>query len=224
MGASRAIFLAEWLVEWRNPAGFVSALLFALIVLLAQSLAVPAYELSRPEVSQSAFFISILFASILGEYSRIARDQKTGTSFGLALTSASPARLFFGKMAVGLAQMTVLELCLFPMLVLFYNVPLSAGRPPCVIAAVCLSANFSFACLTTLLGAGLGAWKGASQALALPIMTLPFLLPVLVSATLGAARAISGEPVFPFAKLLLASNVSAALVGSLTYGKILGKQ
>lgn len=216
-----ALLTAEWEAECRNPSAFVSAALFALLVLLTQSLAYPERGAS-PSMAFAIFFVSAFFSAILAEHERTARDRKTGIAHMLALAPVGPRAIFLSRALIRVFWMTLTQICLLPFLVIFFNVSIEEqlGR----LAAACLLSNIALAGLTTLLGVAGAVWKGIGSALALPVLILPLAFPILALASVGIGRGYQELDVAPFLKLLLASDIIVLTVGCLTYGKLLGRQ
>ncbi|MBI4178883.1 heme exporter protein CcmB [bacterium] len=215
------IAAAEFKIEWRSPSAWVTSLLFAFLVLLTQALAFPAHLAALPEISFAAFFVSAFFAGILSENARLARDRRSGTPYFLALSAAAPERVFAGKSLAAFAILCLIQCFLFPFLVLFFNLPFAPAWPSAL--GLCLTANAALACLMTLFGTVTFAWKGVGASLGLPILILPMALPVLAAASIGSSLAWAGEPMVHYLKLLLATDIAVAVVGALSFGKLLGR-
>lgn len=216
-----ALLAAEWETECRNPGAFVSAVLFALLALLTQSLAYPVHG-AMPSMAFAIFFVSAFFSAMLAEHERIACDKKTGIAHMLALAPVGPQVIFAARMLMRVFWMTLTQVCLLPFLVIFCNIQIAPeiGR----VAAACLLSNVALAALTTLLGVAGAAWKSIGNALALPILIMPVAFPILALASVGVGRGFQGLAIAPFLKLLLAADIILVTVGSLTYGKLLGRQ
>lgn len=221
MKSGAAVLMAELKIEWRNPSGIVSAALFSLLVLLTQALAFPTHLAARPDIAFAAFFISGFFASLLAENSRLARERKTGTQYMLALSTTNASHLFLAKSLATFSLMGMIQLCLFPCLILFFNLPLYSPEPG--VALMCLCANFAIAGLTTLLGSATLSWKGIGSSLALPILILPNALPILAAVSIGTSLAWMHQPFIHYLKLLVASDIAVGMIGTLTYGKLSGR-
>lgn len=215
------LLAAELKVEWRHRQSFLSAGLFSLLVLLVQAISFSDVAHAATEIVFASFFISSFFASLLAEHARLARDRKTGIPCLLALSSASSPVLFAGKALALFGLICLIELVLLPFMIVFYNVPVSGPWP--AVAGLAVLANVALAGLMTLFGASAGSWKGMGQTLSLPVVILPLVLPVLVTASIGAARVFAGVPSAPFLKLLLAADVTICTVGALAYRKLLGR-
>lgn len=220
--AAASVLAAEFKIEWRRPAAFVSAALFSLVVLSTQALVLPDVAVARTDLACAVFFISAFFAALLAEHSRIAKEQKNAVPCLLALSSSSTFSVYLGKVSMSFILVCLIEAGLFPFLIVFYNLPLEKSLGGVV--GMSLLANFALACLMTLLGATASSWKGMRGALGLPLAILPLALPVLATVSIGSSRALSGLPFIPYVKLLLAADLSFWTVGVLSYGKLLGRQ
>lgn len=218
--ATMMVAAAELKSEWRSPFGFVCAALFSFLVLLTQALAFPTHLAARPEIAFAAFFVSTFFAGLLSENARIGRERKSGTPYLLALSTADAAWMYIGKAAVVFGVLGLIQICLFPFLVLFFNLPFPG---PLRAVLLCVEADVALACLLTLFGAAAFSWKGAGTILGLPILILPAALPILAAVSIGASSAWTGQPTVHYLKLLLAADLAIGTVGSLTYGKLLGR-
>ncbi|OGH60263.1 MAG: hypothetical protein A3G34_09455 [Candidatus Lindowbacteria bacterium RIFCSPLOWO2_12_FULL_62_27] len=221
MNPVSALAAAELKVECRNPSGVVSAAMFSCLALLAQALVLPGVVAARPEAAFAACFIAVFFSVLLAETGRMARESKTGTPFVLALSPACSPALFAGKSAVPFGFMMLVEACMAPLLIVFFNLPVRG--PWWAVALLAALVNLSLAGLTTLLGAAASSWKGVARAVSLPLLVLPLALPVLATAVVGAARAMAHDPFGAHLRLLLASALAIWTVGMATYGKLLGR-
>lgn len=215
------ILRCELKIEWRNSTGPVCAVLFSFLALLTQALSLPDRLSGDVSVAMAVFYVSVCFASILSENSRISRERKTGLPSLFSLSPAPSGDIFIAKTASIFFLIAFVEICLFPFLIIFFGLPVDARWVR--VLALILAANVALAGLMALFGAGTSSWKGIGQTLALPVMLLPLALPILATASIGSAHVFLNQPAAPYLKLLIAADLVILTAGALSYGKLLGK-
>jgi len=132
------------------------------------------------ELAGAFLWVSLLFAGILG-FGRNASTEREGNRIeGLLLAPVDPAALFAGKALANFCYLWMLEVILFPVFVLFFDVPAGLLLPGVLLVA--LVANVGLAAAGTLFGA-------ASQYVRARELVMPLLLfPVIIPLVLGAER------------------------------------
>ena len=149
---------------------------FAVLVLFGFALDPDRGILSR--ASAGLFWVAVLFSALLAVQRSFAIEAVDGGSDGLRLLGLDPAGIFMGKAAAVFVELAALELLLTIGVVVLYGVDLGGAGLMVATAAV---ATLGLAAAGTVYGA-LSAGLRVRETL-LPLLLLPVLAPVLLSAT-----------------------------------------
>lgn len=167
-------------LEWRSRVGVGQVLPFAVLVLLLFAFALDPDRGVLEQVTSGLFWVVVLFSAVLAVQRSFSVEADDGVLDALRLSGLSPAGVYLGKVAALVVELLVLEAVLLAGAALFYGTTFR-GWP--LLAAV--------AVLATVGIAGAGAVYGAlsvrlrSRDTLLPLLLLPLLAPVLISATRG---------------------------------------
>lgn len=170
-----AIFRKDLRTEYRTRYVFNAMLLFALVSFAAMSLAVGGVAIT-PLLAAVYFWIILFFSALTSLAQTFIRESETHTSVFLKLTAPTDA-VFFGRWAFHLVLVLLLEALLTPLSMLFFGTTISDWA--LWFAALSLGA-VGLVSTVTLLGALIAA-SGVRAAL-LPVLALPALMPLLVTA------------------------------------------
>lgn len=149
-----------------------------------QAGAVPARE-----ITGTLLWATIFFSSVIGLGRGLSVDSESGAGEGLVLAPIDPAALFAAKLVANLSFLSVTELVVVPLFMLFANVPIGLLVPGIVVVA--LPVNIGLAAVGTLFSAA--SRYSEARSVMLPLLTFPFSLPVILGASrLTSALLISG--------------------------------
>src|SRR5205823_891164 len=96
-----------------------------------------------------------------------------------------------GKAIGNLLFLSAIQVVAIPALALFYNLPI--GRPLLIVAGIVLLAMIGIVAVGTLFSAM--AVNTRLAELLLPMLSLPFFVPILMNAAQATTRVMSGRPV-----------------------------
>lgn len=175
-------------LELRSRVGMGQVLPFAILVLLLFAFALDPDRGVLERATPGLFWIAVLFSAVLTLQRSFGVEAEDGVLDALRLTGMAPAAIFLGKVAALSLQLVVLELVLGLGVVVFYDTQLAGIGLLVPVAA------------TATLGiAGAGSVYGAlsarlrSRDTLLPVLLLPLLAPVLISATRGFEVGLEGH-------------------------------
>ncbi|MCZ6917532.1 MAG: heme exporter protein CcmB [Gemmatimonadetes bacterium] len=211
-----AIVAKDAVVEWRTKTAFLSALVFAILVLSVLYFARDPTAVSALAVAPGALWVTFTFAAMLGLNRGFLLERENGAMDGLLLTPAPRTAIFVGKMSANLLFVGLIELISIPLFVLFYNVSITAGLP--ALLGVTAMATVAFVAIGTLLSSMVVRTRFAE--LMLPVLFLPFLIPPIVGAVQVTARVIGGRPLSEMAgwlKLLAAFDITFCVLAVLLF-------
>ena len=185
-----AIIAKDAMVEWRTKTAFLSAMVFAILVLSILFFARDPTAVSSLDVAPGALWVTFTFAAMVGLNRAFLLERENGAMDGMLLTPIPRTAIFVGKMGGNLLFVALVEAIGIPLFILFYNVSL-AGRLPQLILVTAM-ATVAFVAVGTLLSAMVVRTRFAE--LMLPVLLLPFLIPPVVSAVQVTARILAGRP------------------------------
>jgi heme exporter protein B len=210
-------------LEWRSKVGMGQVLPFALLVLLLFAFALDPDRGVLTRATSGLFWVIVLFSSVLTIQRAFVVEAEDGILDALRLTGLAPAAIYLGKVAALALQLLVLEAVLVVGVAVFYDAGLDG-------AGAGGAALLGLVALVATLGiAGAGAVYGAlaarlrSRDTLLPLLLLPLLAPVLISATRGFEVALGREagPGWPWAALLGIFAVAYLTLGALLFRPLL---
>ena len=185
-----AIIAKDAMVEWRTKTAFLSAMVFAILVLSILFFARDPTAVSSLDVAPGALWVTFTFAAMVGLNRAFLLERENGAMDGMLLTPIPRTAIFVGKMGGNLLFVALVEAISIPLFILFYNVSL-AGRLPQLILVTAM-ATVAFVAVGTLLSAMVVRTRFAE--LMLPVLLLPFLIPPVVGAVQVTARILAGRP------------------------------
>ncbi len=211
-----AIVAKDAVVEWRTKTAFLSALVFAILVLSVLYFARDPTAVSSLAIAPGALWVTFTFAAMLGLNRGFLLERENGAMDGLLLTPAPRTAIFVGKMSANLLFVGLIELISIPLFVLFYNVSITAGLP--ALLGVTAMATVAFVAIGTLLSSMVVRTRFAE--LMLPVLFLPFLIPPIVGAVQVTARVLGGRPLSEMTgwlKLLAAFDITFCVLAVLLF-------
>ncbi len=162
--------------------------LFALLSLLVFSFALELDKGAREEAVSGVYWVTLIFASLLGFNRSMAQERDNGNLDALLLAPVSRAAIFVGKLLGNFLFTMIVGLVMLPLMTLLYGLNLLDGW----IMLTAALGIFGFATIGTLL-ATLTVQTRAREAL-LPIAMLPIVLPFLLTAVRATKGILSGAP------------------------------
>ncbi len=185
------VMVKDLRLERRSKVGIAQVLPFAILVLMLFAFALDPDRGVLERATPGLFWVAVLFSAVLTLQRSFGVEAEDGVLDALRLSGMAPAGIFFGKVAALTLQLLALEAVLALGVAVFYGT---------VFHSVVLLVTVAL--LTTLGIAASGAVYGAlaarlrSRDTLLPLLMLPLLAPVLISATrafeIGLERQAAG--------------------------------
>jgi heme exporter protein B len=191
-----AIVRKDLLLELRTKDIVVSVLVFALLVIVVFSFAIDPTPQLVALVAPGILWVAFTFGGVLGLSRSFALEKAGGNLDGLMLAPVGRDVLFFGKMAGIFLFMVMVELVMFPIFAMLFN--LSFAMPELIPTAVL--ATLGIAAVGTVFSAM--AVNTRSREVMLPLLFLPVILPVVVAAVEASGVTIGGGDVDDLARWL----------------------
>lgn len=186
-----AVLRKDIAVEWRTRHGVYTAMLFAVMTVVAMGLATANASLT-PEAQAGLLWVALTFAAITGLARGFVVEEEQGTADMLRL-AARPSAVLAGKMLFHCALLFATEVVLIPLFLLLMSVKVSNWG---LFTLGLLAGSVGLAVCVTISGALVA--RATSRGALVGVLSLPVLIPLIglaVSsgkAALGAADAAMG--------------------------------
>lgn len=206
----------DLLIELRSRSVLLSALAFALLALTIFFFAWDPTAVASLDLAPGVLWVIFTFSGLLGLHRSFGVEQPTRAIDALLAAPVDREAIYLGKMLANLAFVAVVQAVSLPAVALLYNVPVGAYALP-LVGVVALAA-IGLVAVGTLFSAM--AVNTRLAELLLPLLALPFFVPVILPAAQATARLMSGRAVSEVAdylKLLAAFDIVFLVVCTLAY-------
>ncbi len=176
------------LSEMRTKEIISSVLVFTLLVIIIFNFAFGADQAMIRLVAPGILWVTFAFAGVLSLNRAFIPEKEQGCLEGLMMCPVSREVIYVGKMLGSLIFMLIIEAIALPIFVLLFNLPV-ISLPLIVIT---LLATIGFVSVGALFSAL--AVNTKAREMVLPILFLPIVVPVIISAVEASGLALSGEP------------------------------
>jgi heme exporter protein B len=198
-------FAAAWLVarkdleiEFRTRTAFFSALVFAVLALAIFYFAWDASIVSPNDRAPGVLWVVLTFSALLGLQRSFALEEHDRGIDALLVSPISRESIYLGKAIGNLIFLCAIQAVAIPALVLFYNMPI--GKPLLIVSGIVFLAMVGIVAVGTLFSAM--AVNTRLAELLLPMLSLPFFVPVLMNAAAASTAIFAGRPVSEVSHLL----------------------
>ncbi len=173
--------------EIRAKESVFSVLVFTLLVIVIFNFAFSSNQGTMKLVTPGILWVTFAFAGVLSLNRAFVMEKEGGCIEGLLACPISRETIYVGKMLGSLIFMLVVEAIALPIFALLFNLPVLS--PEVVITT--FLATIGFVAIGTMFSAM--AVNTKAREMVLPILFLPMVSPIIVSAVEASTLAISGE-------------------------------
>ncbi len=186
---SKAIAIAwkDVLSEMRTKETISSVLVFALLVVVIFNFAFSASQETMNLIAPGILWVTFAFAGVLSLSRAFILEKEESCLEGLMVCPVSREAIYVGKMLGSLLFMLVVEAIALPIFALLFNL---AVLSPQIITITFLT-TIGFAAVGTLFSAL--AVNTRAREMVLPILFLPIVVPLIISAVNASGLALSGK-------------------------------
>ncbi len=205
-------------IELRSRVFLYQVIPFAITTLVLLGFALDADRAALRNFSSGLYWVTVMLAALLTAQRSVSLERSSGAADAIRLSGVAAAKIFAGKSLALFVYLIVLELLMVLGIVVLYDATLTDAG---LAAATAVVATLGIAGAGTLYGV-LAAGSGVGETL-LPVLLLPVLAPVLISATRAFGDALGASSVNGWAWFGLVGLCSLLymLLGGLSYGPIL---
>ncbi len=183
-----AIVWKDLLSEMRTKETISSVLVFTLLVIVVFNFAFGSSQALMKQIAPGILWVTFTFAGVLSLNRAFIIEKEDASFEGLMASPVSRDAIYFGKAISSLIFMLIVEVIALPVFSFLFNIPVLS----LAVATLTLLSTIGFVAVGTLFSAM--AVNTKARELVLPILFLPVVSPVVISAVKGSAMAISGEP------------------------------
>ncbi len=182
-----AITWKDALSEMRTKEIVFSVLIFALLVILTFNFAFGASQETMRLVAPGILWVTFTFAGVLSLNRSFIPEKEDGCLEGLMVCPMSREVIYIGKMLGSLLFMLIIEIIALPIFAFLFNLPILSPQ----LVAITFLATVGFVAVGTLFSAL--AVNTKAREMVLPILFLPVVIPIIISAVKASGLALSGE-------------------------------
>jgi heme exporter protein B len=205
-GTPPGVLATAWLVarkdlriEFRTRSAFLAAVTFALVAVVIFRFAWDPTAVNALDLAPGVLWTIFVFSGLLGLHRSFGVEQADRAVDALLAAPVSREAIFLGKAFANLAFVAAVQLVTVPAVALFYDLPARGGILGALLGIAALAA-VGLVAVGTLFSAMTVNTRLAE--LLLPMLALPFFVPVVTPAALATARLLAGRPLAEVAPML----------------------
>jgi heme exporter protein B len=189
----------DLVIEFRTRSAFLAALVFALLAVVIFRFSWDPTAVAAIDLAPGVLWVIFVFSGLLGLHRSFGVEQADRAMDGLLAAPVSREALFLGKALANLLFVAGVQGIAIPAVALFYDLPVGGG----VLAGILLVAAMAAVGLVAV-GTLFSAMTVNTHLaeLLLPMLALPFFVPVVTPAAMATARLLAGRPMAEMAGLL----------------------
>lgn len=194
-------------VEVRTRSAFLAALVFALLGIVIFYFAWDVTAVAAVDLAPGVLWVIFALSGLLGLHRSFGVEQTDRAIDALLGAPIAREAIYLGKAAANLVFVIGVQLVAIPAVALFYNLPLG-GTEAVALGGIALLAAIGLVAVGTLFSAMTANTRLAE--LLLPVLALPFFVPIVMPAAQATARLLGGRPAVEslgWLKLLLAFDI-----------------
>ncbi len=209
-----AITWKDALSEMRTREIVFSVLVFTLLVIVIFNFAFNASQETMRLVAPGILWVTFTFAGVLSLNRSFILEKEEGCLEGLMVCPISREVIYVGKMLGSLLFMLIIEAIALPIFAFLFN--LDVLSPQLIVITVLTT--IGFVAVGTLFSAL--AVNTKAREMVLPILFLPIVIPIIISAVKASGLALSGAPwggLFPWLQIIGAFDAIFLVVSFLIF-------
>ncbi len=176
--------------ELRTKEMLSAMFVFSLLVIFIFNFAFDLRTDNATALAPGVLWVAIAFAGMLGLGRSFITERDRGSLAGLLLAPVDRSAIYFGKFIGNVLFISVVEVVILPLFIVFFNQPLAVLLP---LVGVVVLGTIGFAGVGTLFSAMVIHTR--ARDVLLPIMLFPVVVPVLLSAVRLTAGILDRLPI-----------------------------
>jgi heme exporter protein B len=216
---AQAVAAKDLRMEVRSRSAASTVLPFAATMLLAFGFALGPDRLLLTATAPALLWLAALFASVELCYRSYQNEAANNALVGLLLSPVEKGAVYLGKAAAAFVQLMVLLGVTAGIVIVLFGLPV--GPSPVLLVLVAMLGIGGLSALGSLLG--LLAVRGRTRQAALPVLVLPLVSPVIITATRATTGLTQGNTsgIAGWMGLLAAFDAAFLAVGYIVFAHLL---
>jgi heme exporter protein B len=193
-------------IEFRTRTAFLAVLVFAILGVAIFYFAWDATAVAAIDLAPGVLWVIFTFSGLLSLQRSFGVELAERAMDGLLLSPIDREAIFLGKVLANLMFVAAIQLLTIPSVALLYNLPFGRALP--ILFSIALPAAVGLVAIGTLFSA-MAANTHLAELL-LPMLSLPFFVPIVYGAAQATSMLLAGRPMaeaWPFLKLLIAFDL-----------------
>lgn len=214
-----AVVAKDVAAELRTREMLSSMSVFSLLVMLIFNFAFELRADDQKTLAPGVLWVAVTFAGMLGLSRSFIVEKDRGSIEGLLLAPVDRSAIFLGKMLGNVLFMAAVEFIVLPAFVVFFNLP---ARHLPALAGVVVLGTIGLSGVGTLFSAM--AVHTRARDVMLPVLLLPVVVPVMLSAVKLTAAIVDGLPfaeVQNWLSLLVGFDIIFAALSFMLFGYVI---
>lgn len=203
-------------LEMREKSGIVSAISFSILGVTLFFFAWDPTAVTSGDLAPGVLWVVFTFGGLLALHRSFGSEQPTRAIEALLASPVEREAIYLGKAAANLVFVLAIQLVSVPSLILVYNLPV--GGAVLGLCMVIVLASVGLIAVGTLFSSM--AVNTRLAELLLPLLSLPFFVPVVICAAQSTAIILGGRPMAEagsYLKILIGYDVVAIVLCTLVY-------
>jgi heme exporter protein B len=191
LAAAALIARKDLAIEFRTRSAFLSAIVFSLLAIAIFYFAWDATAVSSVDLAPGVLWVIFTFSGILGLHRSFGVEEADRAIDALLVSPVDREAVFLGKALANLAFVLGVQALAIPAVALFYNLPIARVLAP--LSGIAVLAAIGLVAVGTLFSSMAANTRLAE--LLLPVLALPFFVPIVLPAAQSTARLLAGRPI-----------------------------
>lgn len=190
LAAAALIARKDLAIEFRTRSAFFSAVVFSLLSVAIFHFAWDPTAIPAADLAPGVLWVTFAFGGLLGLHRSFGVEDADGAMDALLAAPIAREAIFLGKAGANLVFVLAVQAVAIPAVVLFYNVGGGAAWLP--IVGIAILSAIGLVAVGTLFSSVVANTRLAE--LLLPLLALPFFVPIVTSAAQATAQLLAGRP------------------------------
>ena len=216
LAAAALIARKDLAIEFRTRSSFLSAIVFSLLAITIFYFAWDATAVSSVDLAPGVLWVIFTFSGILGLHRSFGVEEADRAIDALLVSPVEREAVFLGKALANLAFVLGVQALAIPAVALFYNLPI--GRVLVPLIGIAVLAAIGLVSVGTLFSSMASNTRLAE--LLLPVLALPFFVPIVLPAAQSTARLLAGRPIaeaMSWLRILIAFDIVFVVACALAF-------
>ena len=216
LAAALLVARKDLAIEFRTRTAFLSALVFSVLAIAIFYFTWDTSVVTAADRAPGVLWVVLTFSALLGLQRSFGLEEHDRGIDALLVSPISRESIYLGKAIGNLIFLIAVQVVSIPALALFYDLHL--GRGMAIVAGIVLLAMIGIVAVGTLFSAM--AVNTRLAELLLPMLSLPFFVPVLLCGAQAGSIVFAGRPIaeaWPWLRILVAFDMVFVVACTLAF-------